>query len=716
MHKRFKSGLVLLGALSLFAAACGSDSEGGGSADTTAATGGSTADTTPATDAGGDTGGSAEGGKVGFILPDSASSARWEEFDRPLIEAACEEAGIECDIQNAEGDVDNMATIADQMIADGVKVLAIVNLDSDSGAAIQEKAAAAGVKNIDYDRLTLGGAADAYVSFDNVAVGTAQGEGIIECMGGAGNVEGKKIIQLHGSPTDNNATLFKQGYQAAIEGSGIETVGEEAVPDWDNEQGGVIFEQLLTAAGGQIDGVLVANDGLSLAAQAVLTDAGLAVPTTGQDATVDGLRAILAGTQCMTVYKPVVEEAKGAVAAAVQLLGGEAVTANATINNEVADIPYVQAQIQPIYIDSVKIPVEDGFVSADDLCDGLEDECAAAGIGEGAGGDTGATAEGGKVGFILPDSASSARWEEFDRPLIEAACEEAGIECDIQNAEGDVDNMATIADQMIADGVKVLAIVNLDSDSGAAIQEKAAAAGVKNIDYDRLTLGGAADAYVSFDNVAVGTAQGEGIIECMGGAGNVEGKKIIQLHGSPTDNNATLFKQGYQAAIEGSGIETVGEEAVPDWDNEQGGVIFEQLLTAAGGQIDGVLVANDGLSLAAQAVLTDAGLAVPTTGQDATVDGLRAILAGTQCMSVYKPVIKEAEGAVAAAVALLAGDEVPANATINNEVADIPYVQAEIQPIYIDSVHIPVDDGFVDAAEICEGLEDECAAAGITVG
>ena len=85
-------------------------------------------------------------------------------------------------------------------------------------------------------------------------------------------------------------------------------------------------------------------------------------------------------------------------------------------------------------------------------------------------------------------------------------------------------------------------------------------------------------------------------------------------------------------------------------------------------------------------------------------------------MSVYKPVIKEAEGAVAAAVALLAGDEVPANATINNEVADIPYVQAEIQPIYIDSVHIPVDDGFVDAAEICEGLEDECAAAGITVG
>jgi D-xylose transport system substrate-binding protein len=144
----------------------------------------------------------------------------------------------------------------------------------------------------------------------------------------------------------------------------------------------VIFEQLLTAAGGDIDGVLVANDGLSLAAQQVLTDAGLTVPTTGQDATVEGLRAILQGTQCMTVYKPVVEEANGAVTAAAALLAGTDLTtiANATINNEVADIPYVQAQIQPIYIDSVKVPVADGFVTFDDVCTGIEDLCEANGV------------------------------------------------------------------------------------------------------------------------------------------------------------------------------------------------------------------------------------------------------------------------------------------------------------------------------------------------
>jgi D-xylose transport system substrate-binding protein len=371
MKKSVRAAILMGAAFSLLAAACGDDNNDDGGAATTP-DGGTGAPTTD--------GGSAAGGKVGFILPDSKSSARWEDFDRPLITAACEKAGIECDIQNAEGDKTKMATIADQMITNGVKVLAIVNLDSDSGAAIQKKAAEAGVKNIDYDRLTLGGAADAYVSFDNVAVGTAQGEGIIKCLGGADAAKGKKIIQLHGSPTDNNATLFKQGYQAAIKDSGIETVGEEAVPDWDNAKGGEIFQQLLTAAGGKIDGVLVANDGLSLAAQAVLKDAGLTVPTTGQDATLDGLRAILQGTQCMTVYKPVIKEAEGAVGAAVELLAGKPVTANATINNEVADIPYVQAEILPIYIDSVKIPVSDGFVDRAAVCKDIEDLCTANGV------------------------------------------------------------------------------------------------------------------------------------------------------------------------------------------------------------------------------------------------------------------------------------------------------------------------------------------------
>ncbi len=156
----------------------------------------------------------------------------------------------------------------------------------------------------------------------------------------------------------------------------------------------------------------------------------------------------------------------------------------------------------------------------------------------GSGGSDGASV--GKVGVILPDTKSSVRWESADRPALQAAFDEAGVEADIQNAEGDADRMAQIADGMIADGVTVLAIVNLDSDSGAAIQEKAATQGVKTIDYDRLTLGGSADYYVSFDNTKVGELQGQGLADCLG---DTEAN-IVYLNGSPTDNNATLFSEG----------------------------------------------------------------------------------------------------------------------------------------------------------------------------
>ena len=118
--------------------------------------------------------------------------------------------------------------------------------------------------------------------------------------------------------------------------------------------------------------------------------------------------------------------------------------------------------------------------------------------------------------MILPDTKSSARWETQDRPNLEAAFKAAGVEFDIQNANGDKAGMATIADQMIANGATVLAIVNLDSESGAAIEKKAKSQGVQTIDYDRLTLGGGADYYVSFDNTKVGELQGQGLAKCLG--------------------------------------------------------------------------------------------------------------------------------------------------------------------------------------------------------
>jgi D-xylose transport system substrate-binding protein len=322
--------------------------------------------------------------------------------------------------------------------------------------------------------------------------------------------------------------------------------------------------------------------------------------------------------------------------------------------------------------------------------------------------------EGAQLGFILPDSLPSSRWEPFDRPAIAAACAAAALNCDVQNAQGDKTKMATIADEMLTAKIRVLVIANIDSPSAVAIQEKAAAQGVKLIDYDRLTLRGKTDAYVSFDNRAIGRAQGEGIITCLGGADAARGKRIIQLHGSPTSKDANLWKLGYQQAIKGSGLKSIAEEAVPDSDSERGAQIFEQLLAEAGGKIDGLLVATDGLSLAAQTVLAKAGLSVPVTGQDATRDSLAAILNGTQCMTVHKPARAEAEAAVAAAVTLLKGDAVAANATVYDGARDVPYVQVPVTPIFRDQVKDVVAEGFVTKTELCTGdLVAVCAEAGI---
>lgn len=326
-------------------------------------------------DGGGDGGGGGDAaGKVGVILPDTESSVRWENFDRPYLEAAFDEAGVEYDIQNAEGDAQRMATIAEQMITEGATVLAIVNLDSASGARIQEQAAAEGVQTIDYDRLTLDGSAEYYVSFDNTAVGRLQGEGLARCLEENGVTEGN-IAFLNGSPDDNNATLFSAGAHEVLDPLTQYTqVAEQAVPGWDNQQAATIFEQMYTQAGGDIQGVLAANDGLANSVIQILgrNNASGANNVTGQDATVEGLQNILAGDQCMTVYKSIREEANALAELAVALINGEEGETTGTVEDTEGDrdVPSVLLEPVAIFRDNVSDVVEDEFVSADELCTG----------------------------------------------------------------------------------------------------------------------------------------------------------------------------------------------------------------------------------------------------------------------------------------------------------------------------------------------------------
>ncbi|MDA0168735.1 substrate-binding domain-containing protein [Solirubrobacter taibaiensis] len=343
--------------------------------------------------------------------------------------------------------------------------------------------------------------------------------------------------------------------------------------------------------------------------------------------------------------------------------------------------------------------------------------------GGGGGGEATQEATKAKVGVILPDAASSARWETADRKFLGEAFEAAGVESDIQNANGDKAKFATIADQMLNAGANVLLIVNLDSPSAAAVIAKAKQQGVPVIDYDRLTLGGGAQYYVSFDNVAVGTAIGSGLVKCMQDAGKTSGP-VALLNGSPTDNNATLFKQGYEKEITGAGYTVADDQSVPDWDNTKAGTIFEQMFTKAKGDFVGVAAANDGLGGAVAAVLKREGASedIPTTGQDATDEGLQRVLLGTQCVTVYKAIKKEADAAAQLAIALAKGDTAGADALATGSVEDtetkqqVKSVLLEPQQITKENVKDVVADGFTTADKICtsEALQKACEENGVS--
>ncbi|TCK24827.1 sugar ABC transporter substrate-binding protein [Pseudonocardia endophytica] len=345
-----------------------------------------------------------------------------------------------------------------------------------------------------------------------------------------------------------------------------------------------------------------------------------------------------------------------------------------------------------------------------------------AGGGQG-GGEQPAQGGGIKVGVILPETDTSARWEGFDKPMLDKAMRAKGLDPDIQNAQGDEQKFSTLADGMISSGVKALVIASISGDGGSAVAAKAKAQGIPVIDYDRLNLGGTSDYYVSFDNEKVGALQGQGLAQ---GVGNKPGAQIIQIEGAPTDNNATLYTRGQMSVLQPKyqqgAYKLVQNQAIDKWDNQVAGTTFEQILTGNGGKVDGVAVANDGMAGSVITVLTKYGLngKVPVTGQDATADGLAAILRGDQYMTVFKPIQEEADAAATLAADLAKGDTAAADQVAKQTVQDpkgnraVKSVLLTPQLITKQNVKVVTDAGYIKASEICTGANAAtCGQLGI---
>lgn len=334
----------------------------------------------------------------------------------------------------------------------------------------------------------------------------------------------------------------------------------------------------------------------------------------------------------------------------------------------------------------------------------------------------------GLIGVLLPDTTTSTRYVQYDAPYLKQAFEAAGLsskDFKVDNANGSASTMQTQADADINAGATVLLVDPLDSGSGAAIEAKAAAAGVKVIDYDRLTKGGPADRYyVSFDNVKVGQLIGAGEVSCLT-AWNVAKPNILVMNGDPTDNNAKLFAQGYHSVIDPKFADTtyvkVGEPA-GTWTPSIAATTFQQQLTAHS-NINAVITPNDDNANAVIAILKTNKIPAkkfPTTGQDASLPGLQNILTGYQCGTVYKPIYLEAQAAAALALYLRAGQTPPAtlaNATTKDTVLAKDIKSVYTTPIWVTTENMAatvVKDGAVKASALCAGATaSACTTAGI---
>jgi D-xylose transport system substrate-binding protein len=328
----------------------------------------------------------------------------------------------------------------------------------------------------------------------------------------------------------------------------------------------------------------------------------------------------------------------------------------------------------------------------------------------------------GKVGVILPDTTSSTRYVQYDAPLLTKALKDAGITPDVQNAQGDKNKFASIAQSMIGEGVKVLIIDSIDAASGAGVERQAQKAGVKVIDYDRVNLGGVAPYYVSFDNEDVGKLQAQTLLDCLSAQG-VDKPNIIMMNGgTDVDNNAVLFQKGAHEVLDNSGASIVAEQTVKGWDVANAAPAFNQALTASGGKVDGVLAANDDIANAVIGVLKNNGLAgkVAITGQDSGTEGLQNIVTGMQSMTVFKNVKLEANAAAQLAIALIAGKD-PSAAGMQLQKFDDPespnhQIKALLLPAQVitqANVTDVIDAGALTAAQICKGIESDCQSLGI---
>lgn len=309
-----------------------------------------------------------------------------------------------------------------------------------------------------------------------------------------------------------------------------------------------------------------------------------------------------------------------------------------------------------------------------------------------------ALADGEKIGLLMSDLRLE-RWQK-DRDLFTSAAEAMGAKVYTQSANGDVTTQISQIENMISRGVDVLVIVPENGEVLSNVLAEAKAEGIKVLAYDRLIKFADIDLYVSFDNIRVGEMQAEALLNSKPN-GN-----YFLIGGSPTDNNAKMFRQGQmnvlQPAIDAKDIQIVGDQWAMGWSAESALNIMENGLTANANKVDAVVASNDSTAGGAIQALAAQGLSgkVVISGQDADLAAMRRIVAGTQTMTVYKPISKLATTSAEMALKLARGEKIQANGHVNNG-------QKDVEAVLLTPIAVTKDN--LDATVIADGYHSHDA-------
>jgi len=311
------------------------------------------------------------------------------------------------------------------------------------------------------------------------------------------------------------------------------------------------------------------------------------------------------------------------------------------------------------------------------------------------------------VGFSM-DTLKEERWQA-DRDLFTAQIKELGADVLVQSANSDDVRQVQDIESLISREVDVLVIVPHNAEAMAKGVELAHAAGIPVLSYDRLIKNADVDLYISFDNYRVGELQAQALVDRLP---NGKGK-IVRIYGAKTDNNAFQFKEGQDRVIlplvERGDIEVIHEDWTEGWKPENAKRIAQAAIASKGAVFQGILASNDGTAGGAIQALSEEGLAgkIVVTGQDAELSACQRLVAGTQAMTIYKPIHVLARGAARAAVDLARRRPIIARASAPNGKGDIPTIFLDVHVVTKENLReTVVKDGFHTEAAVYRGVQE----------